>query len=49
MSMLPRNGKCAVHGGLSPGPRTDSGKMRATLNMPHMLGRLLRPDLELVD
>ena len=29
----PQNGRCRVHGGLSTGPRTSEGRLRAMLNL----------------
>ena len=29
----PRNGRCRVHGGLSTGPKTLEGKLRALMNL----------------
>lgn len=30
---MPRNGRCRMHGGLSTGPRTAEGKVRAMANL----------------
>ncbi len=34
----PRNGRCRLHGGLSAGPRTPEGKLRALLNLKQYRG-----------
>jgi len=38
------NGKCKLHGGLSTGPKTPEGKLKALMNLKHVKDKLKRQD-----
>tara|TARA_R100001377_G_scaffold81723_1_gene61424 strand:- start:59 stop:310 length:252 start_codon:yes stop_codon:yes gene_type:complete len=38
------NGKCKLHGGLSTGPKTTKGKLKALMNLKYVKDKLERQD-----
>ena len=38
------NGKCKLHGGLSTGPKTPEGKLKALMNLKHVKDKLKTED-----
>tara|TARA_R110001599_G_scaffold77417_1_gene211276 strand:- start:612 stop:863 length:252 start_codon:yes stop_codon:yes gene_type:complete len=38
------NGKCKLHGGLSTGPKTPEGKLKALMNLKYVKDKLKRQD-----
>ena len=38
------NGKCKLHGGLSTGPKTAEGKLKALMNLKYVKDKLKRED-----